>query len=215
MRRLPWLDPEKEPCIFSPPESPPIPGLSVYRGYGCPYCAFVTRKETIIFGKHRGQNHHDRRRPPGRQPHSLPDRPPSRILHCQRFFSNGKGSQFFAVTPLATAERVGQAGKMNEADFVQAQVNQALQQSWDRAAGEQELISTNKDFTEASPWLELTRWPEYLGGYAFADVVPLAALPDVIHEPLLVIFAQSIERLIQAAYQSIKDQRINEFDQVW
>ncbi|KAE8549022.1 hypothetical protein EYB25_007537 [Talaromyces marneffei] len=68
--------------------------------------------------------------------------------------------------------------------------------------------------TEASPWLDMTRWGDYLRGYSFQQVAPLGATPDLSQEPLLVEFASSINRIIQQAYQSIQEDRINVFDQV-
>jgi hypothetical protein len=74
-------------------------------------------------------------------------------------------------------------------------------------------VPTKKDATEVSPWLELTRWPNDVQGHRFNDLVPLASLPDH-REPLPFIIEGSIELLIQDAYQSIKEHRINEFDQI-
>jgi hypothetical protein len=45
-------------------------------------------------------------------------------------------------------------------------------------------------------------------------VAALGALPDPTKEPLLVAFAGSVKRLINRAYHTIADRRINEFDQV-
>ncbi|EAU31660.1 predicted protein [Aspergillus terreus NIH2624] len=56
--------------------------------------------------------------------------------------------------------------------------------------------------------------PEYLGTCNLAAAADLSALPDPGQEPLLVLLAESVERLIQRSYRTIKDRRINEFDQV-
>jgi hypothetical protein len=65
-----------------------------------------------------------------------------------------------------------------------------------------------------SPWLELTRWPEYLRGQDLAAVALLGCLPDPAMELVLLQFTASIKRLIDQAYQAIKDGRLNEFDQI-
>jgi hypothetical protein len=65
-----------------------------------------------------------------------------------------------------------------------------------------------------SPWLELTRWPEYLRGQDLAAVVLLGCLPNPAMELVLVQFSASIKRLIDQAYQVIKDGCLNEFDQI-
>jgi hypothetical protein len=64
-----------------------------------------------------------------------------------------------------------------------------------------------------SPWLELTQWPRYLQGQNFTAVAALGVLPDPTQEPL-VAFTGSVKRLIDHAYRTIADRRINEFDQV-
>jgi hypothetical protein len=60
----------------------------------------------------------------------------------------------------------------------------------------------------------MTRWGDFLRGYSFQQVAPLGAHPDPSQEPLLIEFASSISRIIQQAYQSIQEDRINVFDQV-
>lgn len=105
---------------------------------------------------------------------------------------------------------------MSDMEFLQAQVDQVLTQGATSTAARTAQVPDpdQRAFTEVSPWLELTRWPEFLQGHNFTAVARLGALPDPVREPLLVVFAASVERLIQAAYESIKMRRINEFDQV-
>lgn len=47
----------------------------------------------------------------------------------------------------------------NEADFIHAQVDRALQQA-DTITDAEAVAPTDKKHTEDSPWLALTRWPE-------------------------------------------------------
>jgi hypothetical protein len=47
-----------------------------------------------------------------------------------------------------------------------------------------------------------------------AAVAELRSLPDLSTEPLLVAFATSVKRLVDRAYSSIHDFRINELDQI-
>jgi hypothetical protein len=68
--------------------------------------------------------------------------------------------------------------------------------------------------TEVSPWLELTRWPEYLQGQDLTTVALLGCPPDQDTEPLLVQFSASVQRLVSQAYHAIQSGRINEFDQI-
>jgi hypothetical protein len=90
-----------------------------------------------------------------------------RVVHCQRFYRVGPGSHFFKVTPLAaTAWWALPAGRpVTAAELIRARMDQALRAG--EAAAEVEdgqvpALATHP--TEVSPWLELTRWPEYLRG---------------------------------------------------
>ena len=65
-----------------------------------------------------------------------------------------------------------------------------------------------------SPWLQLTRWPRYLDGYTLSDLADLAVLPPTpTTTPILQIFCLSLDRLVEAAYQAVCEDRINVFDQ--
>ncbi|THC88033.1 hypothetical protein EYZ11_012517 [Aspergillus tanneri] len=147
-------------------------------------------------------------------------------VSCQRFFLGGPGSRYFTVVPaaqaLAEAARTCQAAGMTTADFIRAQVHREMA---DDQASEEERnrhVPDRKHPTEVSPWLELTRWPQYLQGHAFAAVAALGAPPDPEREPLLVAFSRSVERLVQRAYTTIAEGRIHlrpntyrEYRQVW
>ncbi|BCR92113.1 uncharacterized protein ACHE_80013A [Aspergillus chevalieri] len=222
MLKRPCWDPAREPDRPVPPPpapgSPPVPGLPVHPGYRCPHpdCAYIVcNPESLL--RHRTRIHADRR-PRGRQPPAsqVSPLPPYRTVSCQRFFPSGAGSGFFQVTPPAHTERARQAATMGEVEFIRRQVAGALAEDAAAAeAGAQQVPDPDaKAPTEISPWLELTRWPEFLHGHAFTAVAPLAAPPDPTAEPLLTVFSASVERLIEAAYQSIKTRRINEFDQI-
>jgi hypothetical protein len=109
-----------------------------------------------------------------------------------------------------------QAATMTGPEFIQAQVRAQLQEALAEEAELDAVVPApaQKHPTEVSPWLELTQWPRYLQGQSFTAVAALAALPDPTQEPLLVAFAGSVKRLIDRAYRTIADRRINEFDQV-
>lgn len=217
-RPEPVFDPTQESCVPPAPESPPIPGLPVHQGYRCPYCPYVARS-TGTLSKHQREIHPE-------IPRARPGRPLTRrqtllvaeplVVSCQRFFPSRAGSSFFQVTPPAQTQRTRQAAAMSEVDFIRSQVEDALAQDAATVKAAEQLVPDpiSKDSTEVSPWLELTRWPEYLRGWDFTAAARLGMLPDPVQEPLLVAFADSVERLIQAAYISIKERRINEFDQV-
>lgn len=213
------LDTTFEPFIPPPPESRPIPGIQVFDGYACPEegCERFATRETRAMDAHQRRDHgykSVRRGAPAR------NRAVKSALHlyqpvkCQRMFAGSHGSSFFVVTPIAQTIREQQATQLSEADFVHLQTMEAIHRSDGLAADEDEIAPTSKDDTESSPWLELTRWPEYVRGHSFSQVAALAALPDPTTEPVLAVFELSIGRLIDAAYHSITTHRINEFDQV-
>lgn len=207
------FDPLTEPFRPPAPESRPIVGLSIHDGYACPDCDSYTARTLKTIQVHRFKAH-GRRGRRGRPQET--DRPgtPVKPVSCQRLFKAGKASHFFVVTPEARARRASQALRMTKAEFVQSQVDEALRRSDSIAEVEDTMAPVESDVTEASPWLQLTRWPEYVRGHAFSDVARLAALPDPVAEPILVLIERSVRRLIQLALESISSHRINEFDQV-
>lgn len=69
------------------------------------------------------------------------------------------------------------------------------------------------DKTEASLWLDLTRWVIYLAGHSLSDVARLGSLPAMGAEPLLEVLCQSIYRLVELAHRSVCEEKINPFDQ--
>jgi hypothetical protein len=68
--------------------------------------------------------------------------------------------------------------------------------------------------SETSPWLQLTRWPSYLNGHCLLDVAALVRQPDRTLEPVLLAVCDSLERVVEDAYQSVCNDAINVFDQV-
>lgn len=93
-------------------------------------------------------------------------------------------------------------------------MDEALRQADNIVEIEDGIAPVESDVTESSPWLELTRWPEYSRGYAFSDIASLALPPDPTAEPILSLVEDSVRRLIQLVFDSISSHRINEFDQV-
>ncbi|PVH90694.1 hypothetical protein DM02DRAFT_734466 [Periconia macrospinosa] len=66
---------------------------------------------------------------------------------------------------------------------------------------------------EVSPWLDMTRWPRYFDSLNMEEVAPLAYTPNPITEPPLVILSESLDRIIEQAHQSIREDKISVFDQ--
>ncbi|RHZ43205.1 uncharacterized protein CDV56_100262 [Aspergillus thermomutatus] len=222
MLKRPWIDPTKRPCVIPSPGDPPIPGLPVYQGHGCPHCSYVARTTETI-QKHHRETHRDLEPPcgRGRKPQwqaNASCRLANRVVSCQRLFPNKHGSQFFEVTCAATppSKQAPRANvPMTSAERIRACVDQALREG--QAAAEIEdgqVPAIDPQPTAVSPWLELTRWPEYLRGQDRAAVALLGCLPDPGRELVLLQFSASIKWLINQAYQVIKDGCLNEFDQI-
>ncbi|KAJ5605342.1 hypothetical protein N7510_010496 [Penicillium lagena] len=185
MSKQPCIDPTKgDAVVFPPADSLPIAHLPVYRGYRCPHCPYVSR-DIRTLDKHRGQ-HHRTEEPPrkvGAQPRGAVNRRyVSRPVSCQRFFVRGRGSHFFEMSPPAQVQR--KITRLGEADFIQAQLYRQLQGSQEEVQANEAIVLTTKDATEVSPWLELTRWPEYVGGYQFDEVGPVTFPPTPLVQTL-------------------------------
>ncbi|GME40289.1 DNA helicase ATP-dependent RecQ type, partial [Neofusicoccum parvum] len=67
--------------------------------------------------------------------------------------------------------------------------------------------------TEVSPWLEMTRWPSFFNRLNLSEVSTLAYAADPTEEPLLALLSESLDRLVERAYQSICEDKISVFDQ--
>jgi hypothetical protein len=136
------------------------------------------------------------------------------VVSCQRFYCAGPGSHFFEVTCAAQlSQQAPLATLQTPAERIRAYIDQALREAEAVAMlVNGQVPSLEGHPTEVSPWLELTRWPEYLWGQDLTAVALLGCLVDLVEEPLLALFSASVERLIQQAYQTIRSGQINEFD---
>ncbi|KAF9882543.1 hypothetical protein FE257_007498, partial [Aspergillus nanangensis] len=139
-------------------------------------------------------------------------------ISCQRFYPTQAGSRLFEIScsePPTGSMTQATASLITPAAIIRARVEQALlegQAVTEQAHGQVPTVDPHP--TAVSPWLELTRWPEYLRGQDLTAIALLGCLPDATSEPLLEQFIASTQRLIDQAYCSIKEDRINEFDQI-
>lgn len=88
-------------------------------------------------------------------------------VHCQRFFVSGPQSRFFRVAPPLepTTDLV---------DLIRAQVDEQIQQCEQKENQYNQIITTDRDYSEYSPWLEKIRWRDYVRGYTFTELAALA-----------------------------------------
>lgn len=67
--------------------------------------------------------------------------------------------------------------------------------------------------SEVSPWLERTRWTSYLEGSNLSEVSELAGLIGTQSNPLLQVFARSVDCLVESAYATVYSDKVNYFGQ--
>ncbi|CEL11799.1 hypothetical protein ASPCAL14895 [Aspergillus calidoustus] len=217
-----WADPAQEPGRQPTTGDPPVPGLPVYQGYGCPHCPYIAWTLESTNGHRRAQHkEQDGTWGPGRLSAARARarqqaRLANRVVSCQRFYVTQAGSHFFEVTytaALTAARGMKKKPALTPAELVRARVDQALREgevAVERAAGQ--VLVLDPHLTEASPWLELTRWPEYLRGQDLTAVALLGGPPDPREEPLPAQLAASVQRLVSQAYDAIQGGQINEFN---
>jgi hypothetical protein len=87
---------DSKPCVVPSPGDPPIPGLLVYQGHGCPHYSYIARTNETI-QKHHCETYEDLEPPCGRGQQSQWQAKASRRLtnytvSCQRLFPNKHGS---------------------------------------------------------------------------------------------------------------------------
>jgi hypothetical protein len=92
--------------------------------------------------------------------------------------------------------------------FGQLAIHRGQSQAGDR------IVAKEVDKTEASPWLDLTRWTIYLAGHPLSDVAKLGSLPAMGAEPLLGVLCESVDRLVELAHRSVCEDKIKPFDQM-
>jgi hypothetical protein len=105
------------------------------------------------------------------------------------------------------------AAKLSEAEYIRVQIAEALEQGNQAMSALENMILDNAAPTEVSLWLEMTRWPKYLQGHSFDEVALLASPADLASEPLLVEFSDSLDRIVEEAHSSIRNDKVNVFDQ--
>ena len=100
-------------------------------------------------GRHQQNEHEENKRPPGRptRVHALAE-PKWKKVSCQRLFKQGRKSQYFAVVSPAevqeeeeTLRRKEMAAKLPEAEYIRAQIDQALELGEQEARAHEDIMS--------------------------------------------------------------------------
>ncbi len=226
----PLLDPASEGLVFPPSNCRPFENLTIAKGLGCSHCPLVSVSEHRL-RKHFNERHAAVSRSRGGLKGSgssnirdqlerkhFGDEAPWTSVCFQRFFKSGPGSAAFRVR----CENIGSSLQQVDEGCSNAQ-HSSHGGIADRVLGRLALlehqgsdhrlvVSDTFAKSQVSPWLERTRWPRYLAGQSLSDVAQLARPPDV-GEHALKELTQAIDRLVEAAYHSVCNDRINFFAQ--
>ncbi|CAN9210663.1 hypothetical protein AA0121_g11547 [Alternaria tenuissima] len=197
-----------------------LPHLPIHEGLSCQACNYTCLAKQNM-DKHYQRQHAEHKRAPGRpsKADALTVSNRKRVS-CQRLFVQGCKSHYFAVISPAeieeekdTIRRRDMAAQLLEAEYIRAQIDEALKQGHQETQAFGDRILDNAAPTEVSPWLEMTRWPKYLQGHSFIEIARLASPASLASEPLLVEFSDSLDRVVEQAHTSIRDDKVNVFDQ--
>jgi hypothetical protein len=133
-----------------------------------------------------------------------------RAVRCQRLSTHGRHGRYFAVRYAPT----GNDSKSDEGDdSVVGGVLRELAMIEQEQDQQGRIVAAQSSVKEVSPWLEMTRWPVYLSGCDLLETALLIAPARPDTEPVLYALEQSLERIVEEAYCSVCNDRINVFDQ--
>ena len=132
-----------------------------------------------------------------------------RHVRCQRFFLHGRHSSYSEVYTSDLTISMSTVSSMSIAAEVRSELATLEEQR--RKHGQE--MHDSASASEVSPWLQLTSWPRYLKASPLPCLAALAALPQDGSRPVLHLLCSSLDRLVEIAYQSICEDRINVFDQ--
>lgn len=143
---------------------------------------------------------------------------------CQKFFTYSQWLRFFEVgkpQPPSQSNRLShntrweaEKALRSEKELLSEQIFLTLDSKEEAYRQSTRTVANSVHIgPNPSPWLEMTRWPRYLDGHSFDTVTPLIHLPDPVLEPLLFCLTESLDRIVEQAYNSICQDRINVFDQ--
>jgi hypothetical protein len=228
---FPLLDPRNEPVILPALEQTPLPHLRIYNGFGCSYCSVVSQAVDKMRSHYNNAHAPERRGRGGRkcsgsravreqlEREHFGDKPPWEAVKFQRFFRSGPGSSGFRISqpeeqPSDTSSIQTKTGtqRTERSNSVTNDVFETLDAlELEHAQGES-MFQHAPTKTQVSPWLERTQWPSFLNGVSLHEAARLMRLPDKT-EPVLSEVVLSIDRLVEAAYTSVRQDKINFFAQ--
>ncbi|KAJ5860055.1 uncharacterized protein N7529_007365 [Penicillium soppii] len=176
----------------------PIPNLPVYSdGILCEkgqFCQYLARTVKTIQQHWRDQhgwiappNRGGSRRQQGLSAAERHIQQFTRIVRCQRAFTQGPGSHYIRVQTLG-AEAIPEADSLAISDHNSQVIDQMERAYTERQELPQVIVASQRD--ETNPWLRRTQWAVYLQGINPHDLVDSVRAPD----------PESLDPTEQAAY---------------
>jgi hypothetical protein len=149
------------------------------------------------------------------------DKPPWSSVSYQRFFTTiTANSRCFRVKTPTQREGLTpgedhqeQAAPLSRGDYMATTVLAELADLEDIQCRDRDVVSNNTAKSQVSPWLERTRWTRYLEGVRLGEAAALIGTPDHTNEPILAELIQAIDRLVEVAYTSVCEDKVNFFGQ--
>ncbi|KFY97507.1 hypothetical protein V500_02040 [Pseudogymnoascus sp. VKM F-4518 (FW-2643)] len=225
-----------------PPCSPPIPHLTLYLdGIACKLCEsqpFVCRSEKfskVHLKKIHGWTSGEKAGRPSKfqVAHSARETSFSKVtaspVACQTFYRSNF-FRYFVVKPVmdsrlgSTFANLGNNATNSFPLSLEDQITLQLAQKLN--ATEPSLLGHGRHYTQVSPWLDTTQWTRYTQGHDLHQAARLIRLPDSYRlvgstgtqavDPAdhhLLVILESFDRIIEQARNSLKEDRVNVFDQ--
>ena len=233
----PLQPPELVSKIQVSPTSPPIPLLRIYHdGFCCKLCPsakpYVCRTRSGL-GQHWKEQHQLSR-------HRGAPTTAERLTHdfdalaafpvaCQTFFKRSLFIRYFPVQPASSTIVQGiEAGSGSGAQALSLpeQIELQLYQKLADVQPASSAVLGQRHFSQVSPWLDTTKWIQYLQGHNLVQAAQLIYLPRPIADQALVestedgqgehhllLLLDLFDRVIEHARSSLLEDKVNVFDQ--
>ena len=184
IQQLPNLAITQDQIQYPYQDSPPIPGLPVFKdGFECIWqieaeeqCGYICQRVKHIqrhcTQKHGWQNNQKRGRATkeGRE-YAQANKKWKEGVTYQRFFEYAQWKKYFRVQELGQ-EQEGQPISLRAEELVQR--GEAFLEEWDREAREEKskaVIGENSNRYQTTPWLDTIRWESHLKGFEKEAIV--------------------------------------------
>ena len=176
-----------------------VPQLKLHRGLQCMFdgshCGYVCIS-TNNMNKHWSKQHRGARgkRGNGSNKRNGQEYVEWRTVACQRFFTQGRGSNYFRVE-VEDEERERVPPSSEDAIARELQLLEESQKNIEK--NRQKKIQGREEGSEFVPWLETMGWKAHLEGLDREDLLDSVADPDEEREPLVAVVWKGMEEMIE------------------